>query len=240
MKILVFKARGIYAHFRKIYTNSSSLSYFFPPPTTVAGMTAAMLGRDRDSYYLEFGRDRFKVGIRIVKPLRKMTHTLNYIMAKSRGGLTDRKTPTQIPFEILTGCQRDVEYCIYLHHDNSSVLSELSERIKEGRFAYPPYLGAAPFNCYITGGDIHEVQTGNSDSGVSIHSLINVQYVVEDSIRITPNLTRLMKDIVPLYFNEDRVAQETAGVIFDEKCAPIDLKLNTEFFSIQGANICFI
>ena len=43
-KILIFDIKGPMAHFRKFYTNSSSLSYLFPPRTVVAGIIAGILG----------------------------------------------------------------------------------------------------------------------------------------------------------------------------------------------------
>lgn len=240
MRVLVFNIRGIYAHFRKIYTNSSSLSYNFPPPTTIAGMVAAMLGRQRDSYYEEFGEGKFKVGVRILKPLRKMTHTINYMMVKRPKDLYIRQDPTQIPFEILTGVDGEVEYCIYFWHSDGSILNELFQRISSGRFAFPLYLGAAPFSCIVTGGKIVTVEELSSDSTVAVSSVINTSYIVQDSIEMTYGLTRIIKDIVPVYFNSDRVAQKTAGVIFDEKCMPIKLKLKEEFVCIDNENIVFI
>lgn len=240
MNILTFDATGIYAHFRKIYTNSSSLSYYFPPPTTVAGMVAAMLGRERDSYYEEFSAENFKVAVRILKPLRKMTHTLNYMMVKGKKDLYCRTTATQIPFEVLTGAQDEVEYKFYLWHRNDDLLNELSDRIINGKFAFPPYFGVAPFSCFISGGAITKAEEMTSDSFVSIHSVINVQHIVEDSIEVINGLTRIIKDIMPVYFNADRVPERTAGVIFDEKSTPIRLKLNTKYLSIGDENIVFI
>jgi len=240
MNILTFEATGIYAHFRKIYTNSSSLSYYFPPPTTVAGMVAAILGRERDSYYEEFGEEKFKVAVRILKPLRKMTHTLNYMYVKGKKDLYCRTTATQIPFEILTGAQDEVEYRFYLWHKNNDLIFELSDKIKNGKFAFPPYFGAAPFSCFISGGDVKKTEELESESVISVHSVINIQHVVEDSIEVINGLTRIVKDIVPVSFNSDRVPESTAGVIFDEKCVPIRLKLKTKYFSTGDENIVFI
>ena len=240
MNILTFDATGIYAHFRKIYTNSSSLSYYFPPPTTVAGMIAAMLGRERDSYYEEFSAENFKVAVRILKPLRKMTHTINYMLVKGKKDLYHRTSPTQIPFEMLTGVEDEVEYRIYIWHNDNNLLNELSERIISRKFAFPPYFGAAPFLCYISGGMITEVKENISNSIVSIHSVVNVHHVIKDSIEVTHGLTRMIKDIMPISFSADRVSESNAGVIFDEKCVPIRMKLNTKYYTVENDNIVFI
>ena len=49
MKIIVFDIKGKFAHFRKFYTNSSSLTYGIPPRTAICGILAAILGLERDS-----------------------------------------------------------------------------------------------------------------------------------------------------------------------------------------------
>jgi CRISPR-associated protein, Cas5h family len=59
------------AHFRKVYSNSTSLSYYFPPRTTVLGIVAAALGLPRDSYYDKL--NQLNVGVSAVTPLRKLT-----------------------------------------------------------------------------------------------------------------------------------------------------------------------
>ncbi|MDW8022877.1 MAG: CRISPR-associated protein Cas5, partial [Nitrososphaerota archaeon] len=46
MKLVVFDAKCFFAHFRKHFSTTSSLSYSFPPRTTIAGMMAAILGYD--------------------------------------------------------------------------------------------------------------------------------------------------------------------------------------------------
>lgn len=63
MKFLVFDLKGKFAHFRKFYTNSSSLSYLVPPRTVIEGMVAAILGFERDSYYDMFSAENLLVAV---------------------------------------------------------------------------------------------------------------------------------------------------------------------------------
>jgi len=56
MKLLIFDWKGRMGHFRKLDTNSSSLTYSFPSRTTIAGMIAGVLGYEKDSYYELFRR----------------------------------------------------------------------------------------------------------------------------------------------------------------------------------------
>jgi CRISPR-associated protein, Cas5h family len=70
-KVLVFDIKGPMAHFRKYYTNSSSLSYLFPPRTVVVGLIAGLLGlpserhtkEKRDIYYEKFDEKRCLVAV---------------------------------------------------------------------------------------------------------------------------------------------------------------------------------
>ncbi|MEM2112230.1 MAG: CRISPR-associated protein Cas5, partial [Candidatus Bathyarchaeia archaeon] len=80
INLIVFDAKCFFAHFRKHFSTTSSLSYSFPPRTTVAGMVAAMLGYDRDSYYSIFSTDKCRIALQVKTPIRHITSTLNYLM----------------------------------------------------------------------------------------------------------------------------------------------------------------
>ncbi len=112
MKVIVFDLYGKFAHFRKFYTNSSSLSYSIPPRTTIEGMIGALLGYDRDSYYEILGADKLKIAVKKMSKTRKIMQSLNYIKADSPGKLKFPKEHTQIPFEILVG-DEIIKYRIY-------------------------------------------------------------------------------------------------------------------------------
>jgi len=44
MKAVVFDVWSDYAHFRKPYTTTSSLTFTLPPPTAIAGLVGAIMG----------------------------------------------------------------------------------------------------------------------------------------------------------------------------------------------------
>ncbi|MFQ6061523.1 MAG: CRISPR-associated protein Cas5, partial [Thermoplasmata archaeon] len=79
VSMLIFDIRGRMAHFRKFYTNSSSLSYDFPPRTVICGLIAGILGMPKDSYYEDFSLNRCRIGVAIGSPLRKIVQTVNFI-----------------------------------------------------------------------------------------------------------------------------------------------------------------
>ncbi|MCX8153608.1 MAG: CRISPR-associated protein Cas5, partial [Candidatus Bathyarchaeota archaeon] len=61
IKLVVFDAKCFFAHFRKHFSTTSSLSYSFPPRTTIAGMMAAILGYDRGAYYTTFSSEKCRI-----------------------------------------------------------------------------------------------------------------------------------------------------------------------------------
>ena len=78
--VAVFDLTGSMAHFRKYYTNSSSLTYGFPPRSVLMGVVAAVLGMERDSYYETLDRGRFSVAVKV--PGRRLMQTVNYTRTK--------------------------------------------------------------------------------------------------------------------------------------------------------------
>ena len=116
-KILAFDLTGPMAHFRKYFTNSSSLSYEFPPRTTVIGIVAGILGLERDSYYEDFGMRKCRIAVKIKEPTRSIQRTVNYISVKNVNELNGSAGHTQIPLEIVLpkDINKDIRYKICKH-----------------------------------------------------------------------------------------------------------------------------
>ncbi|NLA44693.1 MAG: CRISPR-associated protein Cas5, partial [Candidatus Cloacimonetes bacterium] len=62
-QVLELKLSGKFAHFRKFYTNASSLTYMLPPRTTVCGLLASMLQIPRDNYYDLMSSDKLGIAV---------------------------------------------------------------------------------------------------------------------------------------------------------------------------------
>lgn len=67
---LLFTVSGQYAQFRRIDTTTTKQTYRVPPRTTMAGMLAAILGLERDSYYETFAPGRSAIAIGVDGSLR--------------------------------------------------------------------------------------------------------------------------------------------------------------------------
>ena len=88
-RIIQLEISGTFAHFRKFYTNSSSLTYTIPPRTAVCGLLASICEMQRDSYYDVFSHENLGVGIAVTPGFmaKKTMQTLNYVNVESKNGL---------------------------------------------------------------------------------------------------------------------------------------------------------
>jgi CRISPR-associated protein Cas5h len=129
MDILAFHLRGKMAHFRKYYSNSSALSYWVPPRTTLIGILAGLLGMERDSYYERFSLEECEIGLALCSPLKKTIQKMNLLMIKSSNDLNGSaehhsQTATEfvIPWDLVNGY---LDYKIWIHHQNKAIQAGL-------------------------------------------------------------------------------------------------------------------
>lgn len=141
MQVISLHFKGKMAHFRKYYSNSSSLSFFVPPRTTIAGILAGLIGYERDSYYSDFSVDKCGISVLCNAPVKKISQKMNYLMIKSANdfnGSKENHSQTAlelvIPQDVRNGC---LDYEVFIHHNNDSIMDELKKIAPVG----------APFYC---------------------------------------------------------------------------------------------
>lgn len=152
-KILIFDLKGPFAHFRKYYTNSSSLTYLFPPRTVIIGLIAGLLGlpserytrKINEIYYEKFNKDKCLVAVSMQTRVRRMMQTVNYIRTKSLSELDGSAGGTQIPLEILLSEKdndaKEITYRVYFYHTDEGIYTEFKDRLKQQMFvSLPPIL----------------------------------------------------------------------------------------------------
>lgn len=238
MKVLVFDLYGKFAHFRKFYTNSSSLSYSIPPRTTAEGMIGALLGYERDSYYDILGVDRLNIGIKKMGKTRKIMQSLNYIKADSPGKLTFPEEHTQIPFEILVG-DDEVRYRVYLHHEDKGIYEKIKIRIINNRPVFPLYFGCVPFSCYLQFVDEYEGIWANSSEYEFIATAIRHRKIKEIDIESIDGT--LIKERMTRDFGKERVIKDVDSYIYEQEGKPLKVKVNGEYLHLSnGENILFM
>ncbi len=143
-EVLVFDLIGPMAHFRNNETNSTSLSYSFPPPTTLRGMIAAILGLARDSYYEILSDEHTFMVVQCLSPIRKSIHTLNY-------KTYSEELITQIPLEIIIpeNKNEDLIYRVFVAIQDPKLQTQLETLISNNKSTYPLSFGLASFICSI-------------------------------------------------------------------------------------------
>lgn len=239
MDLLIVSVKGKFAHFRKFYTNSSSLSYSIPPRTAIAGLLAAIMGYERDSYYDIFSRKNLNVAVKKEKGVRKVMQTLNYIKATSSKNILEPSEHTQIPTEIIIG-DEGACYTIYINHKDKNIMDELEYRIKNNKYVFAPYLGAAPFNCVLSFVERTQAEVIKNMKEVYISTPINSDYIIKGSIDIFENELKLLKERMPGEFLEGREIGEAFSYVYDENGHPLKLKVNGEYVRLQNENIVFM
>ncbi|RME05207.1 MAG: CRISPR-associated protein Cas5 [Planctomycetota bacterium] len=203
-RIFILDWRGMMGHFRQMDTNSSSLSYSFPPPTTIVGMLAGVMGKNRDSYYEEFNSQNLKLAIELKRTPRKILQTTNYMFVKTKNDYTGQSGRTQIPFEMVVSesfPRSFLWYRIFFYVKNSGLLSEFRRHWKNPTTVYPPAMGNANFASfleYLSAEEVQRIPPGTE--GTFVHSVVDVDI-------LCPNTLRLASDR-PLAYLKERMRRE--------------------------------
>lgn len=147
---LSFEIRGPWGHFRRVEGNIVKQTYRLIPRTTVAGLVAAVLGLDRDSYYQTFGPDVSRIAVEPVRELRTMNLPQNTLSTAkehlttvpSRGhARISFPDPTELRqqhnYEVLV----DPAYRVDLQLDDADLHDRLYRHLTDGTAHYPPSLG---------------------------------------------------------------------------------------------------
>ncbi|NIM10562.1 MAG: CRISPR-associated protein Cas5 [Candidatus Aminicenantes bacterium] len=156
--ILAFNLCGRFAHFRKFYTNASSLSYLVPPRTVIIGLLGSILMMPRDSYYEILGESSCKISVSAAEGavIKKSVHSVNMLHEKYHSFLEKGKGScanmhSQCKLELLSaGTRQSIIYRVYAAFPGSLELFEkLKAKIKSAHMGYGVYLGQRQFRAYI-------------------------------------------------------------------------------------------
>lgn len=232
-KVLIFDIKGPMAHFRKYYTNSSSLSYLVPPKTVVAGLIAGLLGlpserhtKDKEeTYYEKFSSDKCFVAVSLRTKIRRMMQTVNYKYTKTDGKKILFNQPTQIPLEILIPEDfDDIKYRIYFYHKDKGIYGELKERLDDQRFVYPPYMGLTEFLAsidYIDEGTLSK----SFDQKIELNCVSRLKEVELD---FSDNNLQYITEKMPSGFLNDRTPKKPDEYVLEVKGKTMKVNLRDE------------
>jgi len=234
-EVLVFDLKGDYAHFRKVYTTSSQLTYGVPPRTTLAGLIAGILGLERNSYYQLFSRENSRLSLSIMKPIRKCIINQNLLKTKDETlGLINLSTKPprrieriQVPFEMV----KDPWYRVYLYLRDEGIFERLEEYLKNHQSVYTPCLGIsellADFQYVGRQGAVQEKGEGE------INSVIRKGAAV---IQIEAG-KKYVRERMPGFFSKGRVPKYL-DILYEPDGKTIKVT-EAEYFSIGDRNIVF-
>lgn len=236
-RLILFDLAGPMAHFRKFYTNSSSLSYSFPPRTTLCGLIAGILGKPRDSYYEEFSLARCRIGLSLRKPVRKIIQIVNYVRTKSLSEVNASAGHTQVPLELILPLPGDKRliYRIYFWHEDDELMGDLWRRLREKKFIYPPYLGITECLTEIPWASVVKEESLDwiTDSGkpLKITTVVPVSRL-ENGGCILQEGTQILRDRLPFDFKPDRSLAVVDDILYEMNSVPLLLQLRGDIFHI--------
>jgi len=246
MEIISFDISGKFAHFRKFYANNTAMSYFIPPRTTIIGMLAALLGKDKNSYYESMASDKLRIGVRILCPLKKSFHRLNFLKILGTGDFRGRQGRVQTPFEIVSGMRPgsdDVKYRIYIScfDTGKDVFDELESAFQTQNFKYNLTLGTANFSASAFRFQFYdqsqiELVNGGDDFSI-IHSALCSDKANEIGFEKNRKLF-IEEELIPCDFvkNGDREVSKMNRVIYSINELPIPVKLEGEYYKLSGTS----
>ena len=246
-RCLSFTVRGPWAHFRRIEGNIVKQTYRIIPRTTVAGLLAAVLGIERDSYYDLFARDESAVAIQPVREIRTVNMPMNTLSTASgnlqslngRGKLTVKlPDPTtlrqQHNYEVLV----DPAYRIDIAFSEEGQYTELRERLEAGKSHYVPSLGLSEHLAEIEYHGEFVVEAGPQDGPVEVDSA--VPNAIDDIVLEAG--TRCQIEESPAFMQADVGGRTTTGFTtysYNPDAEPLTVR-NTETARVDGRTVVFV
>ena len=241
------------AHFRKYYSNSTSLSYIIPPVTTIKGIIAGLLGFERDRYYELLSNDNCKVGIIVEKPIKKITQTMNMLKVESLNDLNGagkNRTQNNMEYIIPKDIRNEIiSYNIIFYHIDDKIMEGLEHCVCSKYKHYHSKgislaLGSAQCIGWISNGKIFNIKEMLSgDELIDIHSAIIIDKINKIELKNMYNLS-IVKEETITEFNKDRyiTVDSKKNILVNTTEYPITVKLKagTQYYKLEEKNIVFL
>ncbi len=235
--LVAFDLVGPMAHFRKFYTNSSSLSYHVPPRTTLMGVIAALLGWQRDTYYQRLSLDKARIGVALKVSVRTIVQTVN-LLATDEKDWHGVKSRTQIPAEWVlpkeTALSSVLRYRVFFQHEDANVTRDVGERVSAPRYTYPLFLGVAFCPAWVENGRLYEedeIRWASDTQPALVDTVVLTNRITESSGLVAPGI-RILPDQMPLDFHPDRTLRAVAPVLWEDNGKPLRLSVTGTRFHL--------
>lgn len=244
---LSFTVRGPWGHFRRIEGNIVKQTYRIIPRTTVAGLLAAVLGIERDSYYELFRPDTSAVAIEPVQPLRTLNMPMNTLSTAGedltslnpRGKISVKlpnpeKPRQQHNYEVLV----DPAYRLDIALDDTAVYQELRETLEAGKSHYVPSLGLSEHLAEIDYHGEFDVEEGTSNGVVEVDSA--VPDAVDDIVPAPE--TRCQIEESPAFMTTDKSGRTTTAFTtyaYNPDAEPLAVR-DVDTARVDGRTVVFV
>lgn len=253
MEILSFKISGKMAHFRKYYANNTAFSFSIPPRTTLMGIVAAAMGWPKDSYYEDLASENIQFGLRVLSPLKKSFHRLNFLSIKTTGDLSKKWSSDfrgeggriQTPFQVVSAWdigKGEVVYQIFLKAtaDENPIFESIKTHFFKNEPVYNLTLGTANFSASLFDIELFEddsIKENSSEDYVLMHSALPVEVV--DDLQFDKNdydrYNFVEEDMLPGDFigNGNREVRKMNRLLFSITPNPLRVKMNTSYYELK-------
>ena len=247
-KVVVFELYGDFAHFRKIYTTTSPLSYAFPPPTALMGIVGAVLGVGKRDYASLFDENKHYFAVKIDSKVRKIVIGSNFIDTKDLDNKLiriynreARNGRTYFPMELV----KLPRYRIYFKHEDKTLLNRFEDFIKNGKMYYTVHLGISEMLAEIEYvGTYDAVPECNSESKLVLSSTA-VPVSIVDKIDVQKlnelNTVILKEEVVPFYLDSNKQLKRSGDVIYGtNKDSLVPVWTKKTFWKVGNETIFFL
>lgn len=215
-KVIVLDVWGDYAHFKKIYTTSSPLTYSFPPRTAISGLIGAIIGLDKEDYFRHFLRKDARIGCKIIKPIKKIRIGENHLNADNIKNmhLIKNRNPTRREFV------KDPKYRIYFSHSDETIYDNLKALLSNHQSIYTPCLGLSQLICNFS----YVGEFGLRSLGEGSHAIGSV---VPGKCIISPEFEEgkeYFSETLPNEMNDGREVTDYREILFERNGKEIKAK----------------
>jgi len=232
-KILHFKLRGDYGHFKKYYTTTSPLTFEIPPPPTIMGIISAVIGLDKREYLHSFANPtEYKLAVQIGSPVKKIRMTLNLIDTKKHFWRIQNRT------QIRTEFVKNPSYDLFFWHQDTQIYEILKERLETHTSVYTVSLGLSQLLGDICFVGEKGILRKEGERVIPVHSVIPRWGKSVKSIEYS-NGAEIFSVNYPLHMTPERIVDDRDYILFDRnghaiKCVP-DVYYQVE----TGENLVF-
>lgn len=155
-RCLSFTIRSTWGHFKRVGRSVTKQTYRMPPRTTIAGLLAAIVGLDRDSYYEVFQEDNSAVAITAVSDIRTVNIPTTGVGTDPKQDVTQTSghwRSYQLTYQDTTKDRQlhayevlaDPAYRIDVAVEDLSFYHSLRDHLLDGTSVYPPSLGKSEY-----------------------------------------------------------------------------------------------